>query len=639
MIAKAILPWFGGASAVWVTCMLFFQAALLGGYLYAHGLARYTAPAARVRLHVVLLAVSLLLLPVLPSSEWKPAGNENPILRIIALLTATLGLPYLLLASASPLLQFEYARRFQSEFPYRWFALSNLASMLGLLTYPTLVEPSLGTRGQAWLWSAVYVVYAAAVAWAMLGSRSRTDVAAPVSEVDGRVEWSWMLLPACASTVLLAGTQYLSENIAPVPLLWVLPLSAYLLSFILCFDARGWYRRSWFVRLHIAAVLVMAWFVDRQDLRFEILPASLIVTVGVFLVSMYCHGELVERRPAPALLTKFYLMIAAGGALGGLLVAVAAPWLLPLPVEFAISLVLTMVLTAVLEFRRERLLRLVTLAGIAVVCWIGVRHANGLAADSVMLTRSFYGTLRVTRELTGQPVAKSLTLEHGVIKHGYQLAEEALRRRPTAYFGVGSGAHAAIERTRRSGQRVGIIGLGTGTLAAYGLKGDLYRFYEINPQVLDVSQRYFTFMNDSPAAVEAVLGDGRLSLEREPAQRYDLLVVDAFSSDSIPAHLLTREALRVYLKHLRPDGVIALHISNKVLNLEPVVAELAADARLAARLHGTGDDPLLYRLGSTWALMAREEETLRDLGRPIRRRAGLAVWTDDYSNVWSIIHK
>ena len=642
MIARFILPWFGGAAAVWITCVLFFQSALVAGYLYAHGLSRRLSDAWRVRLHVALLVTSLAFLPVIPALHWRPTGNENPATRILLLLTSTVGLAYVLLASTSPLLQFEFARRFREDFPYRFFALSNLASILGLVLYPTVVEPLLTGRQQAIWWSVLYGVYVLLVGAALFTRADRVPVEpadVPVAE-SLPAAWTqalWILLPACASAVMLASTQYLIENLAPVPLLWVLLLSAYLLSFVLCFDRRPWYRHALFLRLELAAILAMAWFIDHQYLRFKVPVALGIVTVGVFLVSMYCHGEVVRRRPHPSHLTRFYLFIALGGALGGVVVVLLSPWLMPVPVDFPLALLATTLLTAVIEFSASRLMRWICVAATVAVAVVVLRYAQSFAVDNLAVMRDFYGTLRVTREMIGQPFAKARSLLHGVIKHGTQIIEKPLSMTPTTYFGVGSGVHLAISRLRHPGERVGIIGLGVGTLAAYGQDGDVYRFYEINPQVIDIATHWFSFLTGSPARVEVVLGDGRLSLERESPQNYDVFVIDAFSSDAIPAHLLTREAVHGYLRHLQPAGIVAFHISNKVLDLEPVIAAAAADAGLGGRTVVVGEVPRLYRLGSTWVLLSRNAEQLANLGRPLRFDSRVRMWTDDYSNIWRIV--
>jgi spermidine synthase len=322
---------------------------------------------------------------------------------------------------------------------------------------------------------------------------------------------------------------------------------------------------------------------------------------------------------------------------------VIAPLALPVPIDFSLALVACAAATVILEIPFARLLTRAALLGtVAAVIVIAIRQASSFAADNIALARNFYGTLRVAPEFMGFPAAKARTLEHGVIKHGSQLTEDGLQLRPTAYFAVGSGIQLAIEATRTPGQRVGIVGLGTGTIAAYGRAGDVYRFYELNPLVLEFARRYFSFLADSPARVEVVLGDARLSLERETPQAYDVLAVDAFSSDSIPVHLLTREAMQVYLRHLQPEGILALHISNKVLDLEPIIAQAAVTSGLDARKVTTIDEPRLYRLGADWVLMARDplalrREALARTGRRLRLRSDLRLWTDDYSNIWQVI--
>ena len=626
--------------------MLFFQTALLAGYVYAHWLARRLPPAVLARVHLALLLVSLALLPVIPAEHWKPRGDEQPIVRILLLLGATVGLPYMLLASTSPLLQSVWARSRGGEIPYRWYALSNAGSLLGLLTYPVLIEPLFGTRNQAMLWSASYVVYAALIGWVFLRSRSlqlMPQEPAGHEHVPVRTQLTWVLLPAAASALLLTATAYITENIAPVPLVWVLPLSAYLLSFILCFGRAHWYRPALFMRFALAGLLGMAALVQIPSLSFKVRLAMSVVTAGVFLVSMYCHGEVVRRRPSGGALTRFYLSIAAGGALGGFLIGVAAPLELTLPMDFPLALLVCALALFLFEYRRGFAPLLLTGATLAVVLYVSTLHAGALAAGGYAFARSFYGTLRISEEYAGvEPVVRARVLTHGVIHHGSQLLHPELRKQPTMYFGRGSGVHLAIEQTRRAGQRVGVIGLGTGSLAAWGREGDVYRFYEINPQVLRLATTVFSYLSDSPARVEVSLGDARLVLEREPPQNYDVFVLDAFSSDALPAHLLTREAIQVYLRHLAPGGVLAVHISNKVLDLEPVVAAAARAAGLTGRLVERGDDPRNFRLRAKWVLLSRDpgvfdRDHLSGAGTPLRTEPGISGWTDDYSNVWKIM--
>jgi hypothetical protein len=586
LIAKLILPWFGGTASVWTASMLFFQTALLGGYLYAHLLTRKVSTAHQARLHLLLLAISLFLLPAIPAAHWKPRGDEVPVVRILLLLGSTIGVQYVLLASTSPLLQVMWTRQSGGEIPYRWYALSNAGALLGLLSYPVLVEPLIGLHLQATIWSVAYAVYAACIVLILLmgGGESviwhRETIAEPVPLVTQAV---WVLLPAAASVLLLVATEYMSENIMPVPFIWVLPLGAYLLSFVFCFGRPRWYRRGYFIPLTVAALVGASTLVQFSWLRFRVTVSTVIVTIVVFVFSTYCHGEVVSRRPASGELTRFYLFIALGGAIGGVLVSVILPLTLPLPIDFALAVLICAFNLLIVGWRRGLKSRMLSMLALLVAGYVALKDAGALTVGSLILDRNFYGTLRVTEKFERiNPTVRLRLLTHGVTYHGSQLLDESLRRRPTTYYGYGTGVHLALEQTRHPSQRVGIIGLGVGTLAAYGHRGDVYRFYEINPQVIQLSTTAFSYLNDSPARIEVSVGDARLVLDREKPQNYDLLVVDAFSSDAIPAHLLTREAMTIYLRHVRPDGIIAFHVSNKTLRLTPVVAALAADFKLAA---------------------------------------------------------
>ena len=642
LIAKLILPWFGGVASVWTASMLFFQVALLAGYLYANLLSRWISSSRLSRLHLLLVAVSLLLLPVIPATHWKPRGDEEPVTRILLLLGSTIGLQFVLLASTSPLLQAIRMRQSGGEMPLRWYALSNTGSLLGLLTYPVLIEPFIGTHLQALIWSIAYGVYCALIAFLFLMPGGKYAMAKYETEavpIPRANQSAWILLPAAASIFLLAATGYISENIMPVPLLWVLPLSAYLLSFVVCFGQPHRYRPGLVVPLTIAGLLGAASLVQFPWLGFRVVTATGIVTVAVFLVSIYCHGEVVTRRPTAGEPTQFYLFIALGGAAGGVLVSVVAPLVLPLPVDFALAIVICAVALVVAEWRRGFARRILPAIALIVVTYVAVLYAGALSVGTLVLARNFYGTLRVTEKYEGiDKKIRTRILTHGVIVHGSQMVGAKLRHWPTMYYGYGSGVYLAIEQTRHPSQRVGIVGLGAGTLAAYGRDGDIYRFYEINPQVVQLSTTVFTYLTDSPARVEVSLGDARLVLEREPPQNYDLLVLDAFSSDTIPAHLLTREAMKTYLRHVRPDGMLAFHVSNKVLRLTPVVAALASDFKLSARAVDTGDDPKSYRQHANWILLSRDGSR-GFLGQGVQPPVlpGLPVWTDDYSSIWKII--
>ncbi|HTU34730.1 MAG TPA: fused MFS/spermidine synthase [Candidatus Acidoferrum sp.] len=727
IIAKMILPWFGGVAAVWAVCLVFFQTALLLGYWYADVLTRRFALGVQGRIHAILLLASLLALRIVPSDRWKPTGPEHPAIRILLLLCATVGLPFFILSTTSPLLQAWYAKTRSGTRPYRLYALSNAGSMLALISYPILVEPWTSTSHQPLGWSAGFVVVVplcAAIALTLRSSeRSIADDsnhyygaspelapadlgvkqgigAGEVSRVPAGLRLLWLAVAACSSALLLAVTNHITQNIASVPFLWILPLSLYLLSFILCFDGRGWYRRGLFLRLLGISIGGMAYALAPS---FAGLPWKVMIAlfcVGFFVCCMFCHGELERLKPAPAHLTSFYLMVALGGALGAVFVALIAPAIFSGYYELHLGLALCAVLVLIVHYRDpqspfygKRLnpgwLGVAGLVAAATVSLFVLAREQGAGAR--LMVRNFYGELRVIdlgEPNDGPGHADTVTppsagtaespkqdlrfrkLMNGTIDHGLQFLSPALRRAPTTYYGMGSGVGIALQaagdgpvraeangglvkaaatdataRTAAKGRplRVGAIGLGIGTIATYGRAGDSYTFYEINPLVEKVAEQQFTFLHDSPAKVSIVLGDARLSLEREQPQDFDVLVVDAFSGDSIPVHLLTRQAFQLYFRNLKPDGVLAVHVSNQYLNLEPVVAAAASALGREAVivnhqiLVGEGVYP------STWILIGNRDGFL---GRSQIEQAGeilpanapaSQLWTDDYSSLWRVL--
>ena len=651
IIARMILPWFGGSAAVWAACMLFFQVVLLLGYLYAHWSIRYLRPKQQAILHVVLLGLSILLLPVTPNPSWKPSGGEDPVLRIVGLLAIAVGLPYFLLSTTGPLVQAWYARAYRVAFPYRLFALSNFGSMLALLSYPVLVEPHVAARHQSQGWSAAFGFFAVLCAAAALHSARKPEPAPAVwggeaGEAEAQAPaWSlqllWMALAACASTLLLAVTNHVCQNVAAIPFLWILPLAIYLLSFILCFDSEIWYRRKLFAGLLAVALGGMCYALTEWQGSETVKIVIPLFSAGLFICCMFCHGELARLKPHSRYLTSFYLMVSLGGALGGLFVGWLAPHLFHGYFELPVG-ILACTLLAVVVFRDLSKWMSMAWAALAitVLVFLSLKERD-TAAGARLLVRNFYGGLRVTDSGDLQKGDATRTLVHGTITHGLQMLSGELRRLPTTYYGKQSGVGLAIENCRHSGERVGVIGLGVGTLASYGRPGDYYRFYEINPLVIQVARREFSYLRDCPAQVEVVLGDARLSLEREPDQNFDVLAVDAFSSDSIPVHLLTREAFQLYFGHLKAEGVLAVHISNNHLDLAPVVQSLASALHKEALLFDTDDDEQeVY--GATWVLLAGPGEVLRkpafqQAGSPLEPRAGLRLWTDDYSNLFQIL--
>ncbi|MDJ0521754.1 MAG: hypothetical protein QNJ90_06730 [Planctomycetota bacterium] len=784
VIGKYILPWFGSSPGVWATCLLFFQILLLGGYTYAHFVVSRLSPKRQAIVHAVLLGLALLTLPITPSTEWKPTGEEAPVGRILIVLAFSVGLPYLLLSSTGPLIQGWFARLHPGRSPYRLYALSNVGSLLALLSYPFLVEPALRLKEQTSTWSIGYVVFAlacAGCAWVLARGvgrearrRDETDAvsltAAPTKESERAPGWgdviAWFLLAACASALLLATTNQMCLDIAVIPFLWILPLSLYLISFILTFDHERWYVRPIFLGL-LPLVLLVAFARLRDGVDTPIEQQVAGYAVALFVCCMCCHGELSRSKPTPRYLTFFFLIVSLGGAAGGLLVALGAPtWLedfheFPLLLGACFAVVLVV---AVRQVERERApfpevwwLRavwgLVWLGCFALVVYASVRlfserfwldtdetaktkkalHAwfDGLrdwawAAPVVVLLifeavrwrrgrsfgawwlapkrhmlvagslvgclgllavtgavgwsvhdrdtnvivrgRNFYGVLTVKEYYKDRPW-HDITLSHGRIMHGFQLQSD--KNWPTSYYGPESGVGMAVRLHPRLGIRsrpfrIGIVGLGTGTMAAYANQridpvlddenyvqlakrepGDYVRFYEINPLVVDWAWNHFTFLEDAKARgadVGVYLGDARLVMERQLAEGkpegFDVLAIDAFSSDAIPIHLLTKESLEIYWKHLNSDGVLALHVTNRYINLKTVVRRLAdeLDVNLLHVEAGENDDRGLD--SSDWLLMtnnarirsrAKFEGNVRELPEPG------PLWTDDFSSVFEVL--
>ena len=650
LVAKVILPWFGGSAAVWTICMLFFQLLLLAGYLYSHAYVRMGIPTRR-HIHIALLAAAAATLPLAASAAWKPSGGEDPTWRILALLVTSVGLPYFMLSTTGPLVQVWYARAFERASPYRLFALSNLGSMIALVSYPLAVEPLLALGAQTAIWSGGFVVFAlgcAALAWR---SREREVELAPQARSDKPgpgLQTLWAALAACASVLLLAFTSHMTLNVAAIPFLWVLPLALYLLSFVLCFEASGWYRRWLFLPLTGAGLAAVSVTLTQSNPSiWTLIP---LYSATLFAACMVCHGELARSKPDPRHLTGFYLMIALGGALGGVLVGLVAPQvfddLYELPIGMCALSVLAMV--ALLRDRSSLLYgrwgTAARLVFFALIVGLGVALARTYwdnAADSRLTSRNFYGVLNVRDSGEGPEAMR--VLAHGTIIHGKQFLEADRRDWPTSYYGMTSGIGLAILDARSRGPlRVGVVGLGAGTLAAYGRPGDVFRFYDINPKVIELAHSEFSFLKDSPAQVEVALGDARLSLEREPVQNFDILALDAFSSDAIPVHLLTVEAFRAYLRHLKPGGLLAVHISNRYLDLVPVVQQAARHLSLEIRQveNDDDDDAGVYR--SDWMLLsasptAFEGNFLKEGAEKIDSEPSVRLWTDDYSDLYRIL--
>lgn len=654
LIAKQILPWFGGSAAVWTTCMVFFQTALLAGYAYADWAPRRFGVRRQARIHAILVALSVVALPITVSAAWKPEDGSGAILRILALLAATIGLPYVVLSATSPLVQTWFARVHPQRDPYRLFALSNTASLAALLCYPFLVEPRLILRDQAWGWSGLYAVFVVLmVILAMRVSRSAApdlvaeaqDAGAPARRPSAGVQLWWLVLAGTASALLLGVTNHVTENIASVPLLWLLPLTTYLLTFILCFDGQRWYSRETYFGPVLIAIAAMGWLLISKTHQFDLLMQTVVFGGGLFLVCMFCHGELVAAKPHHRFLGRFYAIVSLGGAVGSALVAFGAPLVLPSYYEVSLTLVVVAVLLAIAGrawSRRALAIGVAGIAGAIGIVYLDVTHDQ---EDALWMGRNFYGALKVRSYEKPDSDNYHRRLVHGAILHGEQYQAPWAKKFATTYYTAHSGVGRVIDLKENESLaiRVGMIGLGVGTIATYGRPDDVFRFYEIDPQVQVIARKYFSFLADSEAKIDVVLGDARLSIEREQPQNYDVLAVDAFSGDSIPAHLITREAVQLFRKHLAPGGILAYHVSNRYLDLPPVLANIAEGEKMATLQiddykDGTDGNPI--KNPSVWVLLADKAETLAPLegaGKAPVQKPEWRIWSDDYHNLFQVI--
>jgi hypothetical protein len=652
IISKNILPWFGGSAGVWAVCMVFFQLVLLFGYTYSDWTTKNLKPRTQVALHTILLAASLLTLPVVANASWKPRGDEDPTFWILLLLVSTVGLPYFLLSTTGPLIQSWVSRTVIGAQVYRLFSLSNLASLIALICYPFLIEPyaPLAVQGNAWASVYVLFVFLCIASGVYFYRRISAPAMIPIEDLHtpGIQEKPnvahclvWLGLSAVASWALVAITNHITQNVAAIPFLWLLPLTIYLLSFVLCFESDRWYRRDRFLLPTGLLLALCAYGLQDSDVGQTVKVAIPLYGAGLFVLCMFLHGELAAMKPSPAYLTRFYLMVSLGGALGGIMVGLVAPRLLPAYYELGIGFIIITMLAMYLLRHQKRLLA--SSGVLAMLCCLFLfNQIREDFTDARRIERNFYGTLMTLDAKRNAPIDNVRQLYHGSVKHGEQYLAESRKTEPTTYYGRSSGIGLAIASTGNVGEKkVGLIGLGAGTLAVYGRPGDLYRFYEINPQVIEVAQSEFSFMRDSRAKIETVLGDARLILEKEAPNRFDVLAVDAFSGDAIPVHLLTREAMAIYGRHISGDGIIAFHVTNRFLSLAPVVEKLAVDQGLHAALIHDEAKNLPWR-ETDWVLVAKNKELLqqpaiRDATTSIPTIPSLNVWTDDFNNLFQVI--
>jgi hypothetical protein len=649
IVAKQLLPILGGSSAVWTTCLVFFQSALLLGYLYADLVANKLRSRAQAITHVSLLALALAVLGLhIRANPW--AATWHPMLTVFWLLSLIIGLPYLALSATTPLLQAWYTRSFQANGPYQLFSLSNAGALLALLIYPVMIEPHFTLKSQTRGWSAGFFLFAVlcgGIAWSVRQtlperrpSRLETAASQPISAQRRAL---WLLLPGCASLLLCAFTNHLSQNIAAIPLLWILPLSAYLLSFIIAFHSPQAYPRWVMLRLVACTLGILGYIAYDVHGALPVQVSVPIYCVALFILCFFFHGELYRLRPPAESATGFYLLLSLGSALGSLFVGVIAPNLFRANHELAIGLVLAALLALAATWNFGIMARLFWTAGALALLWVGIVQARAWQQDALVQLRSFYGTLRVTETHWPPQAGTTRTLYNGTIQHGAQFFANGMRMQPASYYAPSSGVGLALRLCCEGrAKRVGIVGLGAGALAAYGQPGDLFRFYEINPQVERVARELFTYLRETPAQTDVVLGDARFSINREHGQPFDVIILDAFSGDAVPVHLLTQQALALYRKHLAPDGILAFHISSQYLDLEPVLTREAQQAGMHAVTVHSGADENRGIFVADWVLLTNNEPFLAQpevnrTAHPSISRSNVTLWTDDYSSILPIL--
>jgi hypothetical protein len=647
--AKQLLPVFGGSAAVWITCLVFFQTALLVAYLYAHWLAR--------RSHWV-LHFALLLLAAASAIAWSTrsidfsAASEHPVSSIFAALGLSIGLPFLMLGATSPLLQVWLARLETTGIPYRLFALSNLASLLALALYPTAIEPHFTLKTQRLAWCCGFAAFAFLSAFLTWRTRSATELAAvAIAENESGItpaplnhKLLWVLLPMGAAMQLSAVTSYLTQNIAAIPLLWILPLAVYLITLILAFQFARFLPRGILVRFLVVMLAGLGYMLSHVDVSIPLSISLAFFLIEVFVSCLFLHTEAYALRPQRASeSTLFYLFFAAGGALGSFLIGIASPLIFSFNYDLALTFFVTALLALAATWSSGWAQRLLwATASVLLLALVIMLHA-AYQRNTPLALRNFYGSLRVRQSLSAYPGSTMRTLTNGTIQHGTQIFSADLRKTPTTYYAEDSGVGLALRYCcQGTARNIGVIGLGVGTIAAYGQHVDRIRFYEINPAVTPIAQNLFSYLRESGARVSIVEGDARSSLSREQPQNFDVLVVDAFSGDAIPLHLLTAQAMDLYKRHLAPGGILAFHISNQHVDLEPEIALLAKDAGMDARRVSSLANEERGEFNATWMLVTENASFFAQPGvasqiRTPAEDTRVHLWTDDYSSLLPLV--
>jgi hypothetical protein len=702
LFAKMVLPRFGGSPSVWSVAMVFFQAALLAGYAYAHAITRYLPTRVAVIVHVALLLVATLALPLGIAASWDRPPAQGEAFWLLGLFTVSIGLPFFALSANGPLLQAWFARTAHpaAKDPYFLYAASNVGSFLALISYPAVIEPFTRLGQQAFGWSAGFWVLIALVAasgallWRspimLPDTRQGLAPASPPSARDAIV---WIALAAVPSALLIAVTAHMSTDVAAAPLLWVIPLALYLLTFVIVFQTRPMLPHSWMLTAQPALIVLLVAVLAAGIVNYIFLTIALNL-LAFFVAAMVCHGELARRRPPPRYLTAFYLSMSLGGVLGGIGAGLVAPQVFSWVAEYPILIVLAILCRPGIALPKSRLEQIgwaaAALAALAIalpallfrydvdaglyrmavgallaVAFVFQRktltfaaaiavtfmvvHLYGRDAGERETLRSFFGVHRIVESEDGD----YRLLMHGTTAHGAQRIRDddgnpiAGRPEPLTYYHAKSPlalGTLAVQARKQGPVRIGLVGLGTGSLACYVRPGDRLDIYEIDPAVVRIAKdpNIFTFLSSCAPDATIVLGDARLTLAGAEDGAYDVLVVDAFSSDAIPVHLLTREAMAIYRQKLAPGGLVLMHVSNRHMELASVVAGIAAAHGMVARKKDASDDEdeddEQYKYSSTVVAVAREDGDFGVLAEDDdweveEPDASQWVWTDDYSNI------
>lgn len=680
LIGKYILPWFGGTSFVWITSLLFFQTMLLAGYLYSFMLSRVSLRIQFI-LHGMLVLISAATIyslfaqwhsPITPGINMKLPETFSPALQVLAILTISVGLPYFLLSTTSTILQHWFSIMPHKKSPYPLYALSNVGSLLAICAYPFLIEPFFTIQNQGRVWSGIFILLCALLLFCIIqmilllpdiksnkkNTKEEKHSTSVINTISNKKIYLWLLYPATSSIILTAVTHQLTQGIAPIPFIWLLPLGLYLLSFILCFSEKNFYNRNIFTYVFLLCSLFIISLVITSSL-ISLIPELLFYTILLFSAFMICHGELFRARPHAAQLNIYYLIMSAGSVLGSIIVAIIAPlFFIGLYWEFLLGLYIVTMIAILLPIqdthsffskkfvppfisepeKRRFFLTLVTVVYLFIASLTFItqyRNAQGV-------WRNFYGILRV---VVNEKI-QMRCLSNGKITHGCQPINTAEKMKPTMYYGEKSVglAFSSIRNEVKKPLRIGVIGLGVGTVATYGKTGDRITFYELNPLDVAIAKNYFTYLSDTNADVSINIGDGRNALEKELQQNqknhFTIFIMDAFNDDAIPVHLLTKEAFGLYKAHMDTKGIIAIHISNSYIDLIPVVSKAAAYHKLHVVFTDTPASNTMESR-SKWAFLSEDKKLLETPEIKKVQISGsiknIDLWTDDYSNLFQIL--